>query len=286
MLRKIWSWEVVGAIVLFLLGGGVAFMTSGHAWIADIFFFAGSALFLIKFATWEETKTQSGVTRAAVIQSWSIITILVFIGAVAGNHYLNRPILQKPIGPLLTPTTPQPPSEAPPKPGISQPTTTRIPSAPPEKTTPKHEIAFIRITRHEIPLIIPDKTLYAKIYVYNNLDKSFTAISAYHSFVFRGLDPTADLAKMGSEVWEKDFIPNKLVWSRPTTITTADDQYGEIPIPPLPQEVVDAMNNKTATAAIVLMGIIRKQDDPSAKDVEFCIFFSDPEHIVACSRHN
>jgi hypothetical protein len=101
MLRTIWSWAVVGTLVLFILGVGVAFMTSNHPWIADVFFLAGSILFLARFLTWEEAKSHDKVTRAFIVQSTTIVTVLICIGSIAGNHYLNRAAVIPPI-PLIS----------------------------------------------------------------------------------------------------------------------------------------------------------------------------------------
>jgi hypothetical protein len=92
MLQKICSWGVVGTLVLFILGGGIAFMTSDHPWIADVFFIFGFVLFLARFLTWEDAKTQAKVTRAFIAQSALIVIILICFAAIAGNHYLNGPI--------------------------------------------------------------------------------------------------------------------------------------------------------------------------------------------------
>jgi hypothetical protein len=92
MWQKIWSWVVVGALVLFLLAGGIAFMTSSHPWIADAFFLSGSGLFVANFLTWEDAKTPDRLKRASIIQSTLILTILILFTAIGGNHYLNRPI--------------------------------------------------------------------------------------------------------------------------------------------------------------------------------------------------
>ena len=91
MWQKIWSWVVVGAVVLFLLGGGVTFMTTSLPWIADVFYLAGAALFLIKFLTWEEARRQEPDIRRRTSVCAIAGTLLVTIFAIGGNHYLNRP---------------------------------------------------------------------------------------------------------------------------------------------------------------------------------------------------
>jgi hypothetical protein len=90
MWTKIWSWVVVGAIVLFFLGGGVSFMTSSHPWIADAFYLAGAVLFLTKFLTWEEAKQQERTIRRRTSTYAIAGTVLVTISAVWGNHNLNQ----------------------------------------------------------------------------------------------------------------------------------------------------------------------------------------------------
>lgn len=84
----IWSWGVVGAVILAIfVGGGYAFMTSGHPYIADMFFLIGAGLFLAKFLTWELPKKHE---RRKLVQVGSIcITVLIIIGfAIYSNHYL------------------------------------------------------------------------------------------------------------------------------------------------------------------------------------------------------
>src|ERR1035441_3755475 len=86
--RQIWSWPTVGAFVLFLQGGGIAFMTSSYTLLADAFFITGSILLLTKFLTWEDTRNQAA-TRLRLSITGAIVILVVTCGAVAGNHYLN-----------------------------------------------------------------------------------------------------------------------------------------------------------------------------------------------------
>jgi hypothetical protein len=95
--QQIWNWSVVGAVVIvFLLGGGVSFMTSGHPFIADIFFVGGSALFIVRFLTWEEARQLEPKKRLKVTAWALVLTFLVFASAVAGNHRLNTPSVHEP----------------------------------------------------------------------------------------------------------------------------------------------------------------------------------------------
>jgi hypothetical protein len=88
---QMWSWVVVGAIDLFVLGGGIAFMTTGHAWAADAFFGGGTALFLVKFWTWEEAKRQPSPRKwvlQATVTLGRVHTKPSFCGkmVIDGNH--------------------------------------------------------------------------------------------------------------------------------------------------------------------------------------------------------
>lgn len=85
MRRFLWNWGVVGALLLFLLGCGVSFMTSGHAFVADGFYIASAVLFIFKFLTWEEAKSAPN----KVIAYGLLITLLVLVVAIGGNHLMN-----------------------------------------------------------------------------------------------------------------------------------------------------------------------------------------------------
>lgn len=87
--EKLWSWTVVGAIVLFLVAGGISFMTSGHPWIADGFYIAGAILFLTKFLTWEEAKPQDAKKSRRVIVPGAAATLMLSALAILGNHRMN-----------------------------------------------------------------------------------------------------------------------------------------------------------------------------------------------------
>ncbi len=84
----IWSWSVVGGIVLFLLGTGVAFMTSSHPYIADLFFLAGAGLFLVKFLSWDLSKQHQ--QKKSIQGIAIIITLIITAGVIVGNHYINH----------------------------------------------------------------------------------------------------------------------------------------------------------------------------------------------------
>lgn len=86
----VWSWVVVGAVALFLLGFGGNFMTS-HAVIADIFFVAGILLLLVKFWTWEEAKHDDRRKRAALLVVSTLIALTLIVGACALTRYMNKP---------------------------------------------------------------------------------------------------------------------------------------------------------------------------------------------------
>ncbi len=86
---QIWSWVVVGAVVVLGLGTGVAFTTSGHPWIADACYVFSAALFVARFFTWEDIRQQELTRRrrANSLAAGAATIILALI--IAGNHYLN-----------------------------------------------------------------------------------------------------------------------------------------------------------------------------------------------------
>jgi len=94
--QQLWGWVVVGAIVLFVLGGGLTFMTTDHPWIADAFYVSSAVLFVIKFLTWEDARQQDKQRRRRTFLIAVASTVLVLGGAIAGNHYLNRHSLLQP----------------------------------------------------------------------------------------------------------------------------------------------------------------------------------------------
>jgi hypothetical protein len=90
-----------------MLGAAVTFMTSGHPWLADVFFLLSGALFAVKFLTWEETRQQ---TQSQKIMSYGLaigITLVILCTAIAGNHWMN------PIRKLVAPIAPRQSSENP-----------------------------------------------------------------------------------------------------------------------------------------------------------------------------
>lgn len=84
-----WSWAVIGTCILFILGGGLTFMTSGHPLLADICYVFGGFLFIVKFVTWEENRRQAPKRRRLVSTIGVVMSALVTILAVWGNHKLN-----------------------------------------------------------------------------------------------------------------------------------------------------------------------------------------------------
>jgi len=89
--KLMWSWPVIGGIVFLILGGGLTFMTSGHPILADIFYLVGGGLFLSKFLTWEETKNLVQSKKRGISFGGTIVTVLVIVFALWGNHKLNAP---------------------------------------------------------------------------------------------------------------------------------------------------------------------------------------------------
>jgi hypothetical protein len=81
----VWSWPVVGGIVILLLGGGVSAMTSTHPWIADGFFVVAFPLLISKLLQKEIRQTRVG---KLIMSGLSVIVVIL----VWGNHYINRAI--------------------------------------------------------------------------------------------------------------------------------------------------------------------------------------------------
>ena len=91
ILDKMWSWGVVSAASILLLGGGFSCMTSPHKFIADGFFIAGILLLLVKFWTWEETKQKSRKKRVAWITVSTISALGLILAACSLTNYMNGP---------------------------------------------------------------------------------------------------------------------------------------------------------------------------------------------------
>jgi hypothetical protein len=89
MWEQMWSWGVVGTVAVFVLGGGIAFMTSAHPYAADVFFLAGTSLLLAKFWTWEETKRQPATKKKTFLIYGTAISVLLLSAAVGWNHWIN-----------------------------------------------------------------------------------------------------------------------------------------------------------------------------------------------------
>jgi hypothetical protein len=78
--EKLWSWPVVGSVVLLFIGGGIS-MSPGHPYVADGFFSAGMALLVTKLLSWPETRHYpKGV---------SCLGVVVLMACIVGNHKLN-----------------------------------------------------------------------------------------------------------------------------------------------------------------------------------------------------
>lgn len=89
ILEQVWSWVVVGAALPFILGTGVAFMTSTHPWAADGFFAAGTILFLAKFSTWEDARNQPPRKKWLILISVISVSLAIVAGTVYWNHKIN-----------------------------------------------------------------------------------------------------------------------------------------------------------------------------------------------------
>jgi hypothetical protein len=93
-----WSWPVVGGVVLFIWGGGLTFMTSSHPILADVCFVLGAILFAIKFLTWEGSRGARWVKPTIMV----VLVILTCLG-IWGNHGLNAQTAQNPPPPQPKP---------------------------------------------------------------------------------------------------------------------------------------------------------------------------------------
>jgi hypothetical protein len=87
--QQIWSWVVVGAVVVLVLGTGATFTTSGHPWIADGFYAFGALLVVVKFFTWEDVRQQEPTRRRRANSLATVSTGIILSLIIAGNHYLN-----------------------------------------------------------------------------------------------------------------------------------------------------------------------------------------------------
>jgi hypothetical protein len=91
LLKQIWSWPVVGGVILAGLGTGVAFTTSVHPTPADYFYSLSAALFAGKFLTWEDARQQVSSKRRIAYCAATGLTLIVLSAVIWGNHRLNAP---------------------------------------------------------------------------------------------------------------------------------------------------------------------------------------------------
>lgn len=83
--QLVWSWHMVEFILPLLIGGGISFMTSHYALIADGFFIAGAILFLSKLYTLELPKEH--IKKRRIITT---IIMVIVAGCIWSNHYISR----------------------------------------------------------------------------------------------------------------------------------------------------------------------------------------------------
>jgi hypothetical protein len=79
--NKLWSWPVIGAIVLLCLGGGIS-MSSGHPYIADGFYVAGMTLLVVRLLTWPDIRGYRPLSVGA--------GLLFLVAIIAGTHKMNE----------------------------------------------------------------------------------------------------------------------------------------------------------------------------------------------------
>ena len=63
-------------------------MNSKWPYVADLLFFIGVSLILVKFLTWEVTKKQEWKKIIYVIAI--IFSVVILLALISGNHYLNK----------------------------------------------------------------------------------------------------------------------------------------------------------------------------------------------------
>lgn len=88
ILQWVCSWTVIGVIVIFLLGTGVAFMIAGWSIIADIFYVISGILFIFAFCRWEVAK-QHERKRIIQVRALIITTFVIIIVIIFNHNYFN-----------------------------------------------------------------------------------------------------------------------------------------------------------------------------------------------------
>ena len=78
--EKLWSWPVMGSVVLLFIGGGIS-MSSGHPYVADAFLSAGMVLLVTKLLSWPETSHYPKIVFP--------LGTIALIASNVGNHALN-----------------------------------------------------------------------------------------------------------------------------------------------------------------------------------------------------
>ncbi len=116
---QIWSWIVVGTVIVLGLGTGVAFTTSSHPWVADAFYVFSTVLFVVKFFTWEDIRQQEPARRWRANSLAVAASVAVLALAITGNHHLNPSSTSSSVPNQITPTQVQPSNEPLSTPAIS-----------------------------------------------------------------------------------------------------------------------------------------------------------------------
>ncbi len=129
-----WSWGVVGSVVLFALAVGIGIMPSGHPSVGEGFYLTGTALFLVKFWTWEEARRQPSPKKWLLEIMVTIIFLVAAVLAHLWNHAINRPA---PVPVTSAGGSTQPIRSLPPP----QPTSKQPPSGPGQAQGPDHGTA-------------------------------------------------------------------------------------------------------------------------------------------------
>ncbi len=86
---KMSAWGVVGTFVGLILAGWMTLMTSKHPRAADGFALVGTAIFLVKFLTWEEAKKQPQKRKWLLQSALTILSFIFAFLAIRWDHTMN-----------------------------------------------------------------------------------------------------------------------------------------------------------------------------------------------------
>ena len=162
--------------------------------------------------------------------------------------------------------------------GLSLPKPSK-PEAKTESTTELIAEPSIQVVRFEIPDLVPQKQLIAKMRVKNTVNRAIQVKASYQFFLATNLKPDQNLEEVAQRLWSETFVPN-MQFGNVTTLPAIDGLFADIAtIGPLSNETLAAL--KAKTAAIFFMGVI---SEAGHSDVKYCLFMcDDPHDMVACA---